>query len=29
LPHEQSGTEGKCLITGETATIDAVYAKAY
>ena len=29
LPHEQSGTEGKCLITGETATIDAIYAKAY
>ena len=29
LPHEQSGTEGKCLITGEKATIDAVYAKAY
>jgi prolyl-tRNA synthetase len=28
-PHEQSGTEGKCLITAETATIDAVYAKAY
>jgi prolyl-tRNA synthetase len=29
LPHEQSGTEGKCLITGAPATIDAVYAKAY
>jgi prolyl-tRNA synthetase len=29
LPNEQSGTEGKCLITGEAATIDAVYAKAY
>jgi prolyl-tRNA synthetase len=29
LPHEQSGTDGKCLITGAPATIDAVYAKAY
>jgi len=29
LPHEQSGSEGKCLITGAPATIDAVYAKAY
>ena len=29
LPYEQSGTEGKCLVTGATATIDAVYAKAY
>ncbi|MEA2756373.1 MAG: prolyl-tRNA synthetase [Aliidongia sp.] len=29
LPHEQSGTAGKCLITGEPAVIDAVYAKAY
>jgi prolyl-tRNA synthetase len=29
LPHEQTGTAGKCLITGAPATIDAVYAKAY
>jgi prolyl-tRNA synthetase len=29
LPHEQSGTEGKCLISGVPATIDAIYAKAY
>ncbi|MBV8650991.1 MAG: proline--tRNA ligase, partial [Alphaproteobacteria bacterium] len=29
LPHEQSGTEGKCLVTGAPATLDAVYAKAY
>ena len=29
LLQEQSGTAGKCLITGENATIDAVYAKAY
>ena len=29
LPHAQSGTTGKCLITGVDATLDAVYAKAY
>ena len=29
LPHEQSGTDGKCLVTGAPATLDAVYAKAY
>ena len=29
LPHEQSGTEGRCLVTGKSATLDAVYAKAY
>jgi prolyl-tRNA synthetase len=29
LPHEQTGTAGKCLITGAPATIDAIYAKAY
>jgi prolyl-tRNA synthetase len=29
LPTEQSGTAGKCLITGADATLDAVYAKAY
>jgi prolyl-tRNA synthetase len=29
LPYEQSGTAGACLITGQPATLDAVYAKAY
>jgi len=29
LPHEQSGTEGRCLVTGKSATLDALYAKAY
>jgi prolyl-tRNA synthetase len=29
LPHEQSGTGGRCLVTGKPATLDAVYAKAY
>jgi prolyl-tRNA synthetase len=29
LPNEQSGSAGKCLITGADATLDAVYAKAY
>jgi prolyl-tRNA synthetase len=29
LPHQQSGTEGKCLVTGAPATLDAIYAKAY
>ena len=29
LPHEQSRTEGRCLVTGKPATLDAVYAKAY
>lgn len=29
IPLEQSGTEGKCLITGKPATIDVIYAKAY
>ena len=29
LPFEQSGTTGKCIITGKDATIDAVFAKAY
>lgn len=29
LPLEQSGTEGKCILTGKTATVDAIFAKAY
>jgi prolyl-tRNA synthetase len=29
LPLEQSGTEGKCLVTGRKATQDAIFAKAY
>ena len=29
LPLEQSGTKGKCLLTGKEATIDAVYARSY
>ncbi len=29
LPLEQSGTEGKCLLTGKPATIDAIFAKSY
>jgi prolyl-tRNA synthetase len=29
LPYEQSHSEGKCLVTGASATVDAVYAKAY
>lgn len=29
LPLEQSGTTGKCIITGREATLDAVFAKAY
>jgi prolyl-tRNA synthetase len=29
LPHQQSGTEGACLVTGAPAVLDAVYAKAY
>jgi prolyl-tRNA synthetase len=29
LPLEQSGTEGKCVICGETAKTDAIFAKAY
>ena len=29
LPIEQSGTEGKCLITGRPATLDAIFAKSY
>ncbi|MEC7838533.1 MAG: proline--tRNA ligase [Chlamydiota bacterium] len=29
LPIEQSGTEGKCVLTGKPATLDAIFAKAY
>ncbi len=29
LPLEQSGTKGKCLITGKDATIDVIYARSY
>ncbi len=29
LPFEQSGTEGRCCLTGKSATLDAVFAKAY
>jgi prolyl-tRNA synthetase len=29
LPLEQSGTSGRCILTGKEATIDAVFAKAY
>jgi prolyl-tRNA synthetase len=29
LPLEQSGTEGKCVITGKKATLDAYFAKSY
>lgn len=29
LPVEQSGTEGKCLLTGRPATLDAIFARSY
>jgi len=29
LPLNQSGTEGKCILTGRKATIDAIFAKSY
>lgn len=29
IPLEQSGTEGKCILTGRPATLDAVFAKSY
>ena len=29
LPLDQSGTEGTCIITGQPATCDAIFAKAY
>ena len=29
LPYDQNGTEGKCVITGKAATIEAIFAKSY
>ena len=29
IPLEQSGTTGKCLLTGEDATTDVIYARSY
>lgn len=29
LPLDQSGSEGKCVLTGKPATLDAIFAKAY
>lgn len=29
LPLEQSGTQGKCILTGKPATLDAIFAKSY
>jgi prolyl-tRNA synthetase len=29
LPFDQSGTTGKCLLTGKDATIDVIYARSY
>lgn len=29
LPLEQSGTTGKCLLTGKEATLDVIYARSY
>lgn len=29
LPLKQSGTEGKCILTGKKATLDAIFAKSY
>ena len=29
IPFEQSGTTGKCLLTGREATIDVIYARSY
>lgn len=29
LPLKQSGTKGKCVLTGKEATIDAIFAKSY
>jgi prolyl-tRNA synthetase len=29
IPLEQSGTEGKCVLTGEKATTDVIFGKAY
>ena len=29
LPVEQSGTKGRCILTGKEATLDAIFAKSY
>ena len=29
LPFDQSGTTGKCLLTGKEATLDVIYARSY
>jgi len=29
IPYEQSGTAGRCVLTGKRATTDAIFAKAY
>ncbi len=29
LPLKQSGTQGKCVLTGKPATVDAIFAKSY
>ena len=29
IPFEQSGTTGKCLLTGKDATMDVIYARSY
>lgn len=29
LPVEQSGTKGRCILTGREATLDAIFAKSY
>jgi hypothetical protein len=29
IPYEQSGTAGRCVLTGASATMDAIFAKAY
>lgn len=29
LPRQQTGTEGKCILTGRKATLDAIFSKSY
>ena len=29
IPFDQSGTTGKCLLTGKEATLDVIYARSY
>lgn len=29
IPFDQSGTTGKCLLTGDDATLDVIYARSY